>query len=132
MARFSKQFALINKIKSLVKKTKINVFKKTEEYDITEDAAKKIQKKAYELSHTQTVDGLTKPYIVIADQLQINDGQIYRAVVSTLSKIAINDAKSAKEIIGLIETSTTFAGKTKEQKDYVAAKISEIKKAVKR
>jgi hypothetical protein len=131
MPRFSKQFALINKIKSLVKKTKINVFKRTEEYDITEDAAKKIQKKAYELRHTQTVEGLTKPYVVIADQLQINDDQIYRAVVSTLSKIAMNDTKSAKDIIELLNTSTTFAGKTNEQKNYVAAKVGEIKKVVK-
>ena len=128
MAKFSKQFALIHKIKNLVKKTKINVFKRTEEYDITEAAAKKIQKKAYELSHAQPAQGFTPPYLVLADQLQINDDQIYRAVVSTLAKMAVNDEKNAKEIIRLIEASTGFSGKTKEQKDYAGTKIGEIKK----
>jgi len=128
MATFTKQFALIDKITSLVKKSKISVFKRTEEYDITEEAAKKIQKKAFELSHAPAEERFTAPYLVLAEQLQINDNQIYRAVVSTLAKIAVNDGKNAKEIITLIEDSLSFTGKTQEQKDYARDKVSEIKK----
>ena len=67
MAQFSKQFAIVNKLKSLVKRTG-QIFISKPDLGITEEIAKKIQKSAYDLSHHKGKDNYTPPYLVIADQ----------------------------------------------------------------
>ncbi len=126
MAQFSKQFAIINKLKSLVQKTG-RMFNSKPDSGITEEIARKIQKSAYDLSHRKEKDSYTPPYLMIADQLQVSDDQIFRAVVYNLSMIALNENKNAAAIIEILEKCIRDGGKSKEQNEYMKSKIEVIK-----
>ena len=56
MNQFKQQFAIINRIKCLVKKTGSSFFRRRKDPGISEDIAKKIQKSAYDLSHLKQKD----------------------------------------------------------------------------
>lgn len=127
MAQFSKQFAIINKLKSLVKKTG-KMFNSKPDAGITEEIARKIQKSAYDLSHRKEKDSYTPPYLMIADQLQVSDDQIFCAAVYNLSLIALNEDKNAAAIIEILEKCIAGGGKSKEQNDYMKSKIEVIKR----
>lgn len=122
---FSKQFAVINKLKSLVKIPRS--FRRHSENQISEDIAKKIQKSSYEKSHQEQTDSFTPPYKEIAAQLQVTNEQIFRAAVFHLTDIAINRKKYAEPILELLEKSLEDKIRTKEQLDYVRSKIMQIK-----
>lgn len=128
MAEYTKQFAIISKIKSLVKKTGKTLFRPRKELNISEDVAKRIQKTAYELSHQQLKDTRTPTYIIIAEQLQVDDDQIFRAAVYSLANIARNEKKNAPAIIEILSKHELFENKSKEQIAYAKSKADEIKK----
>ena len=103
MNQLKQQFAIINRIKCLVKKTGSSFFRRRKDPGISEDIAKKIQKSAYDLSHLKQKDIITPPYLDIAEQLQVDDDQIFRAAVYNLTNIAVNEERYAAEIIKALE-----------------------------
>ena len=126
MNQLSSQFAIIDKIKNLVRKTG-NIFKGDKTVGITEAIARKIQKGAYEAAQVVDKDSKTPPYKTIAEQLQSKDEQIYKASVYMLRNIAINEKKNRDEIIKVLEKSAEKNKKNQELYDYTTKKINEIK-----
>lgn len=125
MVDFSKQFAVIAKLKSLVKFPK--GFHRGEENQISESVAKKIQKTSFDNSHRQQTDACTPPYKEIAEQLQVNNDQIFRAAVFNLTATALNRKQYTDSILSILEKTLEDKNKTKEQLDYVRSKIMEIR-----
>lgn len=125
MAQFSKQFAIVNKLKSLVKRTGM-IFISKPDLGITEEIAKKIQKSAYDLSHRKGKDSYTPPYLMIAEQLQVEDEQIFKAAVFNLSLIAINEPKNAPAILDILGKYTDDFRRNIDETNYLKAKISKI------
>lgn len=87
----------------------------------------KIQKSAYDLSHLKQKDIITPPYLDIAEQLQVDDDQIFRAAVYNLTNIAVNEERYAAEIIKALEETAFQCNRSGEQLDYVKSKINIIK-----
>ncbi len=127
---FSKQFAVIRKLKSLVKMTTSFRRQDSDKKQVTEDIAKKIQKSSYEKSHKEYADSFTPPYKTIAEQLQVSNEQIYQAAVFNLTTIALNRKAYAKEILQLLETAEEDKIRTPEQKAYTQSKIEQIKQII--
>ena len=127
MNQLKQQFAIINRIKCLVKKTGSSFFRRRKDPGISEDIAKKIQKSAYDLSHLKQKDIITPPYLDIAEQLQVDDDQIFRAAVYNLTNIAVNEERYAAEIIKALEETAFQCNRRGEQLEYVKNKINVIK-----
>lgn len=130
MTQFSKQSAIISKIKSLVKST-YSWGKKKNDSQISESIARKIQKTSYDLSHAKIKDTYTPPYKEIIEQLQVPDMQIFRSAVFNLTQIALNNEKYAREIISALERSLAKREEHPEEITYVAEKINDIKNFLK-
>ena len=88
---------------------------------------KKFKKSAYDLSHLKQKDIITPPYLDIAEQLQVDDDQIFRAAVYNLTNIAVNEERYAAEIIKALEETAFQCNRSGEQLDYVKSKINVIK-----
>lgn len=129
MSKFSKQFAIIEKLKSLVKRSTYSFRRKDDAGQISEDIAKKIQKNSYEQSHTKYKDTYTPPYKMIAEQLQVDDDQIFRGAIFNLTNIALTTDKYAPEIITVLETAMDRSIRTPNQIEYIKSKINTIRKA---
>lgn len=127
MNQYSKQNAIIAKIKGLVKKTGTTLFRTRKDPGISEDIAKKIQKSAYDLCHQCEKDTFTPPYKIIAEQLQVEDDQIFRAAVFSLANIAMNENKYAEDIIRILENTTEHHHRNPDQIGYVNGKINSLK-----
>lgn len=128
MTQLAQQFNLIHKIKSLVKKTSSSFFKKHNDFGISETIAKKIQVSAYDLSHSKDKLEVTPPYLDIVEQLHVEDDQIFKAAVYNLTNIALNETRYAQSILEAFENVSKQSYKTKEQLDYLKAKINLITK----
>lgn len=132
MSKFSKQFAIIEKLKSLVKRSTYSFRRKEDQSQISEDIAKKIQKNSYEQSHTKVKDTYTPPYKMIAEQLQVDDDQIFRGAIFNLGNIALTTDKYASEIITVLENAMDKNIRTPDQIEYIKSKINIIRKAHKK
>lgn len=129
MSQFTKQFAIIEKLKSLVKRSTYSFLRKSDDSNqISEEVAKKIQKSSYDISHAKTKDVFTPPYKAIEEQLEVEEDQIFRAAVFNLANIALNSDKYAVDIIKVLEKAQDKNQRTSEQLDYINNKISVIKK----
>lgn len=128
MDQVKEKYMIIRTLKNLVKKTGSVFFRKPRDYGITEEIARKIQKSAYELSQKKEKDTYTPPYKEIAEQLQVQDDQIFRAAVFNLVRIAANEDKNAPAIISILETHAVDGKHTTDQQAYLRSKIEEIKK----
>ena len=129
MMDFSKQFAVINKLKSLVKIPRS--FRHIgEDNHISEAVAKKIQKSSYEKTHHLEEDKYTPPYKEIAEQLQVKNDQIFHAAVFNLTNIALNRKQYTADILNILEKTLEDKLKTKEQLDYLRGKILQIKQNI--
>lgn len=126
MSQFTKQFAIIEKLKSLVRKTP-GFRRKPVDNQISEEVARKIQKNSYDQSHTKIKDTFTPPYKLIEEQLEVEDDQIYRAAVFNMANIGANCKKYASDIISSLEKSLEKEFRTTEQKDYVRERVEFIK-----
>ena len=127
MIDFSKQFAVISKLKSLVKISRS--FRRNAESQISESVAKKIQKSSYEKNQHLPEDTFTPPYLEIAVQLQSENEQIFKAAFFNLSNIAMSRKAQTPAILSLLEKILEDKSKTKDQLDYVRSKILQIKQA---
>ena len=123
----TQKFAIISKLKTLVKKTGHTIFRPSSEPSIPEDVARKIQTIAYEISKEKRNDSYTPPYLAIAEQLQVADSQIFRAAASTLTAIALNEPKQAGEILAAIKKNVFSDRLSKDQAEYIKSKIALIK-----
>lgn len=127
MTQYSSQFAIIDKIKSIVKKTG-HFFVPERNSGISEAIARKIQRSAYEVSKLPEKDVFTPPYLWIAEQLQSKDNQIFRGAVYYLADIAVNEAGHTDAILEILNKYASAAELLKEQTDYVKTKIAYVKK----
>lgn len=125
MNQFSPQFAIISKLKKIVTKTS-TMLKGDKTAGITEAIARKIQKGAYEAEFRKDKESKTPPYLTIAEQLQSNDSQIYRASVYALRNIAKNEEKSKDAILEILQKSAEKKSKNAELYNYTLDKIKEI------
>ena len=111
---YSSQFAIINKIKNIVRKTG-RLLKNEATSGISEAIARKIQKSACDVMRNPNREQLTPPYIVIAEQLQSQDPTIFRAAVFYLSAIAVNEPKTTDNIIEILNKCVEKSNNGKEQ-----------------
>lgn len=123
----NQKFAIISKLKTLVKKTGHTIFRASSGPNISEDVARKIQTVAYEISQEKRNDSYTPPYLAVAEQLQVADSQIFRAAAFTLTAIALNEPKQAGEILEAIEKNLFSDRLSKDQTEYIKSKIALIK-----
>lgn len=100
-----------------------------EEFEISAAKAKKLQKEFLEQEKQNLSKQMTPPFLQIADQLDVEDDQIFRAAVYNLSLVALAQKKYRKEILNILEKYAENKRKTKEQRAYTQEKIDEIKKA---
>ncbi len=128
MANGNKQLAIIDRIKYLVKKTGSSIFGSGRDNSISEEVARKIQKKDYEQTHKIKRVSYTPPYMAVAEQLKIEDAQIFKAAVFNLASIAINEKSAAAEILAILEKNAQHGSRDKEQITYALKKIDEIKR----
>lgn len=128
MSENSNQFSFLNKIKSLVAKTGRSFLMRPsrKENDISEQIALKIQKNSYDISNKQVKDVFTPPYLKIAEQLQVEDDQIFKAAVFNLSNIAVARNKFAPEIVELLNKELQNEHNTPEKKEYIKFKLAQI------
>lgn len=127
MKALPKQFALISKIKNLVRKTRRGFWKRTDDHAVTDSMARKIQKTAFDLSQEKAREVFTPAYVIISDQLQVEDEQIFKAAVYNLARIAIANPQFSEEILAILNTYKDKEEKTAFERDYVKQKISEIR-----
>lgn len=127
MSQFNKQFAIIDKIKSLVKKTARPFQRSNGEPPISEEIARKIQKNSYDLSHSKIKETFTPAYKIITEQLQVDDDQIFRGAVFNLMNIALTTEEYANDIVHVLEKAMNKELRTQEQLEYLKSKISVIK-----
>ncbi len=125
---YSSQFAIISKIKNIVRKTG-RFFTTDSASGISEAIARKIQKSAFDVASNPDTSSKTPPYMVIAEQLQSKDAQIFRSAVFYLTAIAINEPKTTDAILELLGKSIDNANQSKEQLEYVKMKVAEIRRA---
>lgn len=127
MMDFSKQLAVIAKLKSLVKIPTGFRRHHEDENQISESIAKKIQKSSFEKTHQQQEDVYTPPYKIIAEQLQSSNDQIFRAAVFNLTNIALNRKQYSNDILLILEKTLEDKIRSKEQLEYVRIKIGQIR-----
>lgn len=127
MPQLAKQFAIIEKLKSLVKKSTKPFRRRSENVAISEEIARKIQKNSYDQTHLKAQETNTPPYKLIAEQLQVDDEQIFRGAIFNLSNIALTTEKYAKEIILVLEKAMEQEQCTPDQQEYIKNRIAAIK-----
>lgn len=129
MATVNNPLSIINKIKSFVARTSRSILwrGKPKENDISEKIAQRIQKNSYDLSLRQFKDAFTPPYLKLAEQLQVDDEQIFHAAVYNLANIAIVRTKYTEEIVHLLEKYRDDSAKPQELREYANRKINFIR-----
>ncbi|MDR1694163.1 MAG: hypothetical protein LBR70_03105 [Lactobacillaceae bacterium] len=130
MQNFSKQFAIINKIKSIVKRKEAKaVIKSANQETISQKIANRIQQTAFEhLKAKVKKEGYTAPYIMVAEQLGAENNQIFCAAVYTLSRMAINSKAHRGPILDILSKSLADNSGNREKSNYISKKLAEINK----
>lgn len=132
MNNFSKQFAIISKIKSMVKgrgsSKSAPASKVKDNAGMPEKFANRIQDSAYRLCNTKhSKDVYTPPYKVLAEQLGVEDNQIYCAAVFSLVRIAQNESQHKEAILNILNKSYQANKNNAEREKYLSHKIAELK-----
>ena len=122
MSKFAGQFAIIEHIKNFVKNSR-RPWRKRDDGGISEGVAKRIQKKSYERSCQGLDTSSYPPYLKIAEQLQVNNEQIFCAAVFNLTETALNIKRYRNHIAQLLEQS-------KDNADLTAAQIKTVDAAL--
>lgn len=103
MPKFSTQFAIIEHIKNFINKSGRPWRNRDESSEISAEIAKRIQKKNYERSLKGLDNTTYPPYLRIAEQLQVNNEQIFCAAVFQLTETARNIKRYRSNIIRILE-----------------------------
>ena len=126
MTKTSGQFAIIEHIKNFVKNTG-RPWRKRDEHAISEDVARRLQKKSYERSLAPKDTSKTPPYLEIAKQLQVNNEQIFCAAVFNLAEIALNVERHKSAIYKLLQETQKTPNLTATQIKYLNTALQKLK-----
>ena len=126
MNQYAKQFDVVRKIKAIVRLTGRAIRAHKRRNDISEAIARKIQRSAYDVSHTPKTEEYTPPYKSIAKQLQVRDIQIYKAAVYDLIEIAKQQAQYKDDILKTLNQQLKDNNIPLDVKEYIEHKISEL------
>lgn len=134
MSAVAKQGSFFNKIKVMVAKTSRSIIwrGRSQDNDISEKIAQKIQKNSYDFSRQFHKDTYTPPYLSLVEQLEVDDEQIFRAAVYNLANIAMSRSRYGMDIINIFDNYLQKGTHKLERKDYVAHKLYEIQKSEKK
>lgn len=129
MAENFKKKSLITKIKNMVAETGRNIIwrGRPKDNEISEYMAQKIQKNSYDFSILKRKDTFTPPYLSLADQMQVDDDQIFRAAVHNLANIAIARPRYKTDIQKVLDDYFSQDNMPQARRDYVRLKLAEIK-----
>ncbi len=124
------QKGILNRIRKLVTATGRGIVwrSRAKDNDISKKIAQKIQKNSYDYSLLKKNDSYTPPYLILADQLQVEDDQIFRAAVHAIVNIAAGRPKYSQEIRDLLEQYLQQDNVSQPRRDYVRLKLFEINK----
>ena len=104
MSKASVQYAIIEHIKNFVRNSG-RPWRKRNENGISENVARRIQKKSYERSLKELDASFYPPYLKIAEQLQVTNEQIFCAAAFNLGETAINVECYRNHIIQILQDS---------------------------
>ena len=121
---------ILNRIRKLVAATGRGIVwrGRAKDNDISKKIAQKIQKNSYDYSLLKKNDSYTPPYLILSDQLQVEDDQIFRAAVHAIVNIATGRPKYGQEIRSLLEQYLQQDNVSQPRRDYVRLKLFEINK----
>lgn len=125
MTKYATQYAIIEHIKNFVKATG-RPWRKHNEGRISEDVARRIQKKSYERSLKELDNSFYPPYLKIAEQLQITNEQIFCAAAFNLGETALNVARYRNHISQILQDSLQNPDLTPEQIKAVNTALQKI------
>ncbi len=130
----AKQGSFFNKIKAMVARTSHSIIwrGRSQDNDISEKIAQKIQKNSYDFSRQFHKDTYTPPYLSLVEQLEVDDEQIFQAAVYNLANIAMARSRYGQDIINIFDNYLQKNSHKLERKDYVAHKLHEIRKSEKK
>lgn len=129
MSNTAKQFALIERLKKLVASTGRHLLgrkKRSRDNDISEKIAQKIQKTSYDLSQKEVKDTFTPPYQKLAEQLEVDEPQIFKAAVYNMANIAMHRKKYRRDIMDIFSRYLSDYNLSNEKKDYIKSKMDKI------
>ena len=126
MNQYSKQFALVNRIKAIVRLTGRAIRGRNRRNEISEDIARKIQKSSYEVERSVKPEEYTPPYKAIAKQLQVRDAYIYSAAVSALTEIAKQQILYRDSIVKILTQQLKDKEIPLDLQDYIRQKLKDI------
>lgn len=118
---------LVSTIKTFVAKTGKKIFYNSPRDPYNVNVAKDIQKTECDLAKGCELEKFTPPYKEVLEQLNVENEQIFRAVVYNLSRIAINRKKYRKDILHHLEEHYFSGKRSTVLQGYLAIKISKIK-----
>ena len=72
-------------------------------------------------------DTFTPPYLALADQMQVDDDQIFRAAVHNMANIAIARPRYKADIQKVLDDYFAQDNMPQARRDYVRLKLAEIK-----
>ena len=128
MSDIYRHAGILNKIKALVAKTSRSIIwrGRPKDNEISEKIAQKIQKNSYDFSQLKRKDSFTPPYLSLAEQMQVEDEQIFRAAVYNMANIAVTRRKYRADILNIFNDYVTNEAVSESKKDYLRHKIAEI------
>lgn len=129
MSNTAKQFALIERLKKLVASTGRHLLgrkNRPHDNDISEKIAQKIQKTSYDLSQKVVKDTFTPPYQKLAEQLEVDEPQIFKAAVYNMANIAMHRKKYRRDIMDIFSRYLSDYNLSNEKKDYIKSKMDKI------
>lgn len=123
-----KQAGIFNRIKALVAKTSKSIIwrGRPKDNEISEKIARKIQKNSYDFSQLKRKDSYTPPYLILSEQLQVEDEQIFRAAVYNMANIAKARRKYRSDILNIFNDYIINTAVSEAKKDYLKRKVAEI------
>lgn len=130
MNAVAKDDSFFNKIKAMVAKTSRSIIwrGRSQDNEISEKIAQKIQKNSYDYSQVFHKDTFTPPYLSLVEQLEVSDEQIFQAAVFNLSNIAKARHRFSNDIIHILDNYLQKDDIKLERRDYVSHKLYEIHK----
>ena len=104
MSKHATQYAIIEHIKNFVKNSG-RPWRKRNENGISENVARRIQKKSYERKLKGLDNSFYPPYLKIAEQLQVTNEQIFCAAAYNLGETAVNVERYRNHITQILQDS---------------------------
>ncbi len=131
MEKMDSKLGFLKKIKTLVSRTGKSILwrGRTKDNEISEKIAQKIQKSSYDFSMRVVKDSFAPPYLKLAEQLQIEDNQIFRAAAYNMANIAVARPKYRREIVTIFEKLLKDPHLDYEKQEYLRKKVNFINAA---